>query len=165
MVRETWVQSLVKSYQRLKKWYLIPPCLTLSNIRHVSRVKWNNPEKGEVPSSTCRCSSYRKGSLLVALDYGCQLYYYYLCIKYWILKYHYYFYLMIIRRVPCGIVANVLKCGHRNKWVQTPVMLLYSPFRLIPLGKAWTPLCLYIRMQHHSEWVQTPVMLLHSLSD
>ena len=31
------------------KWYLIPPCLTLSNIRYVSRVKWSNPGKGVVP--------------------------------------------------------------------------------------------------------------------
>ena len=28
------------------KWYLIPPCLILSNIRYVSRVKWSNPGKG-----------------------------------------------------------------------------------------------------------------------
>ena len=33
MVKETWVQSQVKSYQRLKKWYLMPPCLTSSIIR------------------------------------------------------------------------------------------------------------------------------------
>ena len=26
----TWVQSQVKSYQRLKKWYLMSPCLTLN---------------------------------------------------------------------------------------------------------------------------------------
>ena len=38
----------VASYQRLLKWYLIPPCLTLSDIRCVSRVKWNNPGKGVV---------------------------------------------------------------------------------------------------------------------
>ena len=50
----------------------MPPCLTLSNIRFVSRVKWSNPEKGVEPSSTPRCSSYWKGSLLVALDYGRQ---------------------------------------------------------------------------------------------
>ena len=37
-----WVQPQVMSYQRLKKWYLMPPCLTLS-IR--SRVKWSNPGK------------------------------------------------------------------------------------------------------------------------
>ena len=58
IVRETGVQSQVVSYQRLKKWYLIPPCLTLSNIRYVSRVKWSNPGKGEAPSPTPRCSSY-----------------------------------------------------------------------------------------------------------
>ena len=48
MVRETWVQSLVTSYQRLQKWYLIPACLTL-NIRYVSRVKWSNSGKGVAP--------------------------------------------------------------------------------------------------------------------
>ena len=33
MAWDTWVQSQVESYQRLKIWYLMPPCLTLSNIR------------------------------------------------------------------------------------------------------------------------------------
>ena len=42
MVRKTRVQSQVESYQRLKKWYLIPPCLALSTIRQGSRVKWSN---------------------------------------------------------------------------------------------------------------------------
>ena len=45
MARETWVQSQVASYQRLKKWYLMPPCLTLSIVRYGSRVKWSNPGK------------------------------------------------------------------------------------------------------------------------
>ena len=45
------------------KWYLVPPCLTLSNIRYVS---WGNPEKGVAPFSTPRCYSYWKRSLLVA---------------------------------------------------------------------------------------------------
>ena len=57
MIRETWVQSQVASYQRLLKWYLIPPCLTLSTIRYVSRVKWSNPGKGVAPSPTPRCST------------------------------------------------------------------------------------------------------------
>ena len=35
LVRETCIQSQVASYQRLLKWYLIPPCLGLSNIRCV----------------------------------------------------------------------------------------------------------------------------------
>ena len=73
MVQETWVQSLVTSYQRLLKWYLIPPCLTLSNICYVSRVKLSYRRKGVAPSPTPRCSRYWKGSLLVALDYGRQL--------------------------------------------------------------------------------------------
>ena len=75
MARETWVQSQVESYQRLKKWYLMPPCLTLSIIRYGSRVKWSNPGKGVAPFPTPWCSSYRKGSLRVTLDYGRQLYF------------------------------------------------------------------------------------------
>ena len=54
---------------------MIPPSLTLSNIRYISRVKWSNPGKGVAPSPTPRCSSYWKGSLLVTLNYSCQLYY------------------------------------------------------------------------------------------
>ena len=52
----------------------------LSNIRYVSRVKWSNPGKGVAPFPTPWCSSYWKGSLLVALDYGCQLYLLYIYI-------------------------------------------------------------------------------------
>ena len=75
MARKAWVQSQVESYQRLKKWYLMPPCLTLSIIRYESRVKWSNPGKGVAPSPTPLCSSYGKGSLRVTLDYGRQLTY------------------------------------------------------------------------------------------
>ena len=74
MVQETGVQSQVESYQRLKKWYLISPCLTLSIIRYIPSVKWSNPGKGVVSSPTSWCCSYWKGSLQVALNYGHQLY-------------------------------------------------------------------------------------------
>ena len=37
MVQETGIQSQVESYQRLDKWYLIPPCLTLSIIKYISK--------------------------------------------------------------------------------------------------------------------------------
>ena len=69
MAQETGVQSQVESYQRLKKWYLILPRLTLTIIRYVSRVKWINLWKEVVPSLTPRCSSYWKRSLWVTLDY------------------------------------------------------------------------------------------------
>ena len=77
MVWETGVHSQVESYQRLKKWYLMLHCLTLSIIRYRSRVKWSNPGKGVVPTLTPRCSSYWKGSLQVTLNYGHQLYFTY----------------------------------------------------------------------------------------
>ena len=46
-------------------------CWTLSLIRYVSMVKWSNPGKGVTPSSKPRCCSYWKGSLRVALNWGC----------------------------------------------------------------------------------------------
>ena len=56
----------------------IPPCLILSIIRYISMVKWSNWRKGLTPSPTRRCSSYWKGSFLIGLNNGCQLYFIYL---------------------------------------------------------------------------------------
>ena len=44
----------------LKKWYLMPPCFTLSIIRNGSRVKWSNPKKGVAPFPRPQCSRYEK---------------------------------------------------------------------------------------------------------
>ena len=74
MAQETWVQSQVESYQRLKKWYLMLPCLTFSIIRYRSRVKVEQFRERSSALPTPWCSSYRKGSLRVTLDYGCKLY-------------------------------------------------------------------------------------------
>ena len=54
---------------------------SLLNSQHykvLSRVKWSNPGKRVALTPTPRCSSYWKGSLLVALDYSHQLYYIYI---------------------------------------------------------------------------------------
>ena len=61
MARETGIQSQVKSYQRLKIWYFIPPCLTLSIIRYGLRVKWSNPGKVIAPASTPNVVTVEKG--------------------------------------------------------------------------------------------------------
>ena len=61
MAWETEVKSQIESYQRLKRWYLRLPCVTLSIIRWLSRVKWSNPGKGVVLSHIPWCSSYWKG--------------------------------------------------------------------------------------------------------
>ena len=42
MVRETKAQSQVELYQRLKKWYLMPPCLTLGIISVVAPERVTN---------------------------------------------------------------------------------------------------------------------------
>ena len=76
--------SQLKSYQSLKKWYLMLSCLTLSTIRYGWRVKWSNPGKGIVPSPTPQCISCWKGSIWVTLDYGRQLdLYTYLLQSFW----------------------------------------------------------------------------------
>ena len=49
-----------ESYQRLKKWYLMPPCLGLNIIRWGSRVKWSNPVNRVAPCPTLQYSSYWK---------------------------------------------------------------------------------------------------------
>ena len=54
MARETTVQSPFESYRRLKKWYMMPPCLTLSIMRYGSKGKWNNPGKEVILSPTPR---------------------------------------------------------------------------------------------------------------
>ena len=56
----------------------MPPCLTLSIITYGSRVKWSNPWNGGMPFPTPRCSSYWKGNLRVAFDYGRQFYLHFL---------------------------------------------------------------------------------------
>ena len=68
---------------KTQKSYFMPLCLTLSIITYGSRIKWVNPGKGEAPSPTNWCCSYRKGSLLVTLDCGCLLnllIYIYVCV-------------------------------------------------------------------------------------
>ena len=48
---------------------------SLLKTRQYKVHKWSNPGKGEAPSPAPWCSSYWKGSFLVTLDYGRQLYY------------------------------------------------------------------------------------------
>ena len=76
MVREIGVQSQVKSYQRLKKWYLMLPSLTLSVIKYKSRVKWSYPGKGVAPSLHLSVVANEKGAFRSPSTKGRQLYFY-----------------------------------------------------------------------------------------
>ena len=51
---------------------------SICTYRYVSRVKWSNPGKGVAVSPTPQCSSLWKGSLLIALEYSPQLYFYFM---------------------------------------------------------------------------------------
>ena len=46
---------------------MIPPCLTLSNIRYISRVKWCNPGKGVAPSLHLGLVAIEKGAFWSSL--------------------------------------------------------------------------------------------------
>ena len=73
MARETWVQSQVDSYQRLKKMVLDASLLNTQHYKVRIKGKVEQSREGVAPSPTHWCSSYRKGSLRVTLDYGRQL--------------------------------------------------------------------------------------------
>ena len=61
--------SQIESYQWPKKWYLMPPCLTLCIIRYGSSVRWSNLGKRVASSPTPQCNvgdhsrGWPKGSL------------------------------------------------------------------------------------------------------
>ena len=53
--------------------------LNTQNYKVQIKGKWSNPGKGVAPSPTLRCSSYWKGSPLVAFDDSRPSYFAYLC--------------------------------------------------------------------------------------
>ena len=57
------------------KTVLDTPLLNTQQIRYVSRVKWSNPEKRVATLSYTSVWYLLKRSLLVAVDYGRQLYF------------------------------------------------------------------------------------------
>ena len=65
---------------------MIPPCLALSNIRYVSRVKWSNPGEGVAPIPTPRWreasekGAFWSSSNMLANLYICILIYIYIYI-------------------------------------------------------------------------------------
>ena len=59
----------------------MPPCSSLSIKRDGSRVKWSKPWNGVASSTATRCSSNRKTSFQVALDFGRQICFTYMTIN------------------------------------------------------------------------------------
>ena len=57
-----YIYIYIYIYQRLKKWYLMPPCLTLSIIRYGSRVKQSNPGKEQRPPLHLGVVAIEKGA-------------------------------------------------------------------------------------------------------
>ena len=78
MAQETGVQSQVKLCQRLKKWYSIPPCLILTIKRYRSRVVEQSRKSSVVPFLHLGVVVNGKKSLRVTLNYGHQLYLYFI---------------------------------------------------------------------------------------
>ena len=131
MARETWTQSYVKSYQRVKKWWLMPPSLTLSIIMYGSRVKWDNFGNGVTPSPTPWCCSYRNRSFQVTLDYGRRLYFYW---KFWLPK---------IFLEPTALMCLLLLGSHPSKYWESSLLLNFSDLLNDLLSKYLTKLFLH----------------------
>ena len=93
----------------------MPPCLTLSIIRYGSRVKWTNPGNGVAPSPTPWCSSYRKGSFRVTLDYGRQLY---------LLTYSIYIYIYIYIYKIHSIYIYIYKIHKYNSYAISHLVII-----------------------------------------
>ena len=62
----------IELYKRLKM-VVDPSLLNTQHYKIRIKVKWSNPGKGVMPYPTPWCSSHRKGSPRVTLDYGHQL--------------------------------------------------------------------------------------------
>ena len=62
-----WIQSFFIQYC---KFWVEKSCYSFAILLFLVKAR-----EGVVPSPTSWCSSYRKGSLRVTLDYGCQLYF------------------------------------------------------------------------------------------
>ena len=121
----------------------MPPCLTLSIIWWGSRVEWSNSGKGVVLSPTRWCSSYWKGSLLVTLDYGRQLYF---------TIYIYIYILKIALKILCILKILSLLFTYYNKCFNESffyVNITSSIFRILKmhmLFKAVFKFCTYHRI-------------------
>ena len=102
-------------------------------------------DQGVAPSSTPRCSSYSKGSLLVALDYGCQLYL------------HIYIYIFIYIFISVCVCVCVCVCARERErervcvcvhthiyiyiYIYTPIIQQNS-FSVDGLSTAGYPICM-----------------------
>ena len=82
MARETWVQSQVRVIPKTQKMVLDASLLNTQHYKERIKGKVEQSREGVAPSPTPSCSSYRKGSLRVSLDYGRQLYFTYIYIYY-----------------------------------------------------------------------------------
>ena len=130
---------------------MIPPRLTLSNIRYVSRVKWSNLGKGVVPSPTSQCSSYWKGSLQVALDYGHQLY------------------LLLNYTTKCQniIFGTVNMMIYPQKMLSLKLKNLFNTNvnKNVKKHKIWEPTVIFFFFNKGSAWVLTVIFIGNELSD
>ena len=95
---------------------MIPLCLTLGNIRYVSRVKWSNPGKAVAPSATPQCSSYwkREHSGDVALMWVCAT------------LSHSLIFFFFYAGFPSSFLPKTMKkgCHHENGWTTLIILII-----------------------------------------
>ena len=104
------------------------PCLTLNIISYRSRIRWVNPGKGVVLSSTPWCSSYRKWNLQVTLDYGHQLF----LLVYRNLYIYIYIYCNLLKQIDYfeGVSGNQILDFQKSSNFQIP-WILYNTLHIL----------------------------------
>ena len=93
---------LIESYQRLKKMVLDASLLNTQYYKVRIKGKVEQSREGIAPSPTPLCSSYRKGILMVTLDYGRQLYLLIYISIYLSLSLYIYIYIYMRGKSTCG---------------------------------------------------------------
>ena len=105
---------------------------------YVSRIKWSNPGKVVAPSVTPRCSSYWKGSLLVALNYVRWLY---------LLTIYIYIYIYIYMSVYLSLCLSTYPSVGKSLFG-----FIYQ-FIFVMYVRIYVSTCLSIRLSGLVDWV------------
>ena len=96
-------------YQRLLKWYMIPPCLTLSNIRYILRVKWSNPGEELCPPLHLGVITIEKGAFW-SLSTTVAKFTRHICM------YIYMFIYIVIHRQICFVLSELISVARHTRF-------------------------------------------------
>ena len=112
---------------KIQKLVLDTPLLYTQHYLVCIKGKWSNPRKEVVPSPTPWCSSYWKGSLWVAPNYG------------WLT---YFIYKLCTRKIQCS--CKFLQISSFLSFLLMCLVLVYHGYTNANIGPGWVGTWLYI---------------------